>query len=187
MSELRRKVSATEIIGLKTMIVGDVGSGKTLLTARILDELVDIGYKDDITVIDLGPEKYNVGYRLQHYSMSINMVKTLTPKNLKAPRLEGKTAMDVIKIAEDNVKRIEPLFQRFISSPTPILIVNDLSIYLQAGPIETVLQLINKSDTFIANSYLGKKLSKDHGSGLSKRERKAVLILTAKMDRVIRL
>ena len=187
MLELQRKVSATDIIGLKIMIVGDVGRGKTLLTAHILDELVDMSYKDDITVIDLGPERCGVGYRLEHYSKRVNMVRTLIPNCLKAPRLEGETAEDVTRIAEDNVRRIEPLFQQFLSSPTPILIINDLSIYLQAGPVETVLQLINKSDTFVANSYLGEKLSNDHGSGLSERERRAVLILTEKMDRVIHL
>ncbi len=187
MLELHGRISASEIIGLKTLIVGDVGTGKTRLTARLLDELVDLGLKDHITVIDLGPERRGVGLKLTHFSGRIGEVRLLVPEFLNAPRLEGDTAGHVERLAWENARRIDAVFQEFLDLPTPILIVNDLSMYLQAGSVEKVFLLIEKSSTFLANSYLGQRLSEDHGSGVSIREREAVLKIIGKMDRVIHL
>lgn len=187
MRESREKVCVSELLGKKTLIIGDVGSGKTILTARILDELVELGLGKEITVIDLGPEKLGVGRRLCHYSKRIGEIRLLEPKRLRAPRLEGKTVDEVIMFAEHNRKAIEPLFDSFLKNPTPILLINDLSIYLQAGRLEKVLSLMNGSKTFIANSYYGKRLSDDKGSGITGREIEAVEAIMRRVDKVIHL
>jgi len=183
----QKKVSASELLGISTLIVGEVGSGKTALTAKILDDLVDLGYAQEITVIDIGPDKLGVGGKLSNYSKRIGEIRLLEPKGLRAPRLEGKNAEEVIRFAEENKRKIEPLFLSFLDSPTNILVINDLSIYLQAGPVETIFSLMEMARTFLANSYYGRRLSEDYGSGITKKEMEAVNSLLKKVDKVIYL
>ena len=45
-------------ISQKTLIVGDINTGKTVRTLEILQQFVDSGWADQITVIDLAPDAH---------------------------------------------------------------------------------------------------------------------------------
>lgn len=187
MSASTGRASASEILGLKTLIVGDVRTGKTSLTAGLLDELVDSGQASELVVIEMAPDKLGVGKKLSSFSKRIEEVKVVEPEGIRAPRLEGRGAEEVRKLAELNRAKIEPILLEFARSPSRILIVNDLSIYLQAGDPEILLSCSRGADTFIGNSYLGEALAEDGGSGISALERIRLEVMMSEMDVVLRL
>jgi len=55
-------------IGRKIIIVGEIGSGKTLLLSRFLDQLVRSGLKDKVTVIEMAPNMGEVGGTIENYT-----------------------------------------------------------------------------------------------------------------------
>ena len=172
--------------------MGDVGSGKTLYTARLLEEAVQAGYGRRTTVIDMAPPTMEIrglraGGLLADYTPSVMEVRYLRPREVKAPRLTARTPREVLEYAEFNRRVIDQLLDAFLKEPTPILFVNDLSIYLQAGSLPRIIQVMEKAETFIANCYKGEALRDDLGTGLSRREREAVERLEGLMDLVVRL
>ncbi len=178
-----------EIIGRKILILGDIGSGKTRLTARIILELIRAGYADEITIIDMAPPRIKgAGGRLREYTGSnIKVKKYLEPVEVYAPRLQSRTTDEALRLAEKNREAIEPLIEEYLKSPTNILIINDLTIYLHAGSLEKILECVRRSNTMVANAYYGEKLSLNHGEVISIREKKLVEELIKYMDTVIRL
>jgi len=174
---------------MKTLIVGDVGAGKTALTKRLLlDAMVQVS--DVITVLDFAPPAQKVkgidvgGYLLKD---SHPNVKCLYSRLIKTPRLSAENGDELIRLASYNREITESLITKFLDSPTDTLFINDASIHLQQGNLRELLDAISYASTVVANGYMGSKLRPDHGSGVSERERFMMRQLTAKMDRVIEL
>jgi GTPase SAR1 family protein len=175
---------------MKVLIVGDVGTGKTALTRRILTEAVHIGFKRDITVIDMAPgatviNGLPVGGKL--LSSSDFNVRLLEAKDIKTPRLSAHDHEELLRLADHNRDEVEKLMDKFVAEPTKILFINDVSIYLQRGDLERLWGALEKADTVVVNGYLGEKLRSDLGTGISERERRLMEGLAARMDIVISL
>jgi len=177
-----------EVLGRKILILGEMGSGKTRLTAEILDRLLEKTVTKDITVIDMSPTTVpGVGGRVSSYTSNVSKVKYLAPEVVRAPRIEGRNKDEVLTLAEFNRRAIEPLLQEFIMKPTSILFINDLSIYLHAGDVSKVIKCLELSNTVVANSYYSEFPIEDKNSGISERERKMLELLTVKFDSVLRI
>lgn len=114
-------------------------------------------------------------------------MRYLAPKEVWPPRLKAKNPGELISLAERNCEGIEALLVRYSEEPSEVLFVNDVSIYLQAGDLETLWGALSKAGTLVVNSYLGERLNDDQGTGISTRERNEVLALAERMDMVIRL
>jgi hypothetical protein len=168
------------LIGKKTLIIGGIGSGKTRLTAEILRGLMD--RMGSLTLMDFAPGRGGVGLPLSSY-INIGCVR---PEGLHAPRIEGRDAEEVLRLARDNEEKIRPILISFLSKPTDALVINDLTIYLHSGDPELLLKCIDSSRTFIGNAYYGKDFD-DKGSGLNERERFLVEKLMKMMDLVIKM
>lgn len=143
--------------------------GKTLLLAKMLKALAALGAS--ITVLDFAPEKMGVGAKLARY-MDVAGVRYLTDV-FRAPRLEGRDTGEELALARLNAERAVALIRQYLASPTPVLGINDLTIYLHAGDQALVDEAIRAADVFIATVYYGATL-RDKGSGISERERRAV-------------
>jgi len=174
-------------IGKKTLIVGEVGSGKTLLLSRFLDQLVRSGLKDRVTVIEMAPNMGGVGGTVENYTRNVACVKYLKPWRIIPPRTMGRNREEVIRYARLNMLALKPLIEEYLRNPTEILLINDLTIYLHAGEVEDIIQLINISKTFTATAYEGEKLADDKGSGITDRERRSLDRLKGLVDEVLRL
>ncbi|MGC9051936.1 hypothetical protein [Pyrobaculum sp.] len=161
----------------RVLIVGDVGRGKTLLLAKMLKALAALGVS--VTILDFAPEKMGVGAKLTRY-VDVAGVRYLT-EVFRAPRLEGRDAGEELALARENAERAAALIRQFLASPTPVLAVNDLTIYLHAGDPALVEEAIDAADVFIATAYYGSAL-RDKGSGISGRERRAVEELMKRCD-----
>lgn len=187
-----RHYSLKRFLGRKVLIVGDVGSGKTLLTANLLDQAVGMGYCQQITVIDMAPPKMvfhgmRIGGILAEVTEAVSEVRYLKPKEVKAPRAMAGSAEELVRLADFNRRVIDQTLTEFLLKPTPFLFINDISIYLQTDGIARVLLAMNKSQTCIANGYFGKKLEADFGTGVSRREQMMMRRLMQAMDVTISL
>ena len=180
-------IDIRHVLGAKILIVGDVGTGKTRYTAELLKKLIRGGY-GSITIIDMAPEDVRgVGGSIKRYMDVPESVVYLRPHNVFSPRLRGKNADDVLRMAELNRKVIEPLIDSYINNPTPILVINDITIYLHRGDLNKILRCIDLCDTFIGNAYYGSTIIEDHGSGITQRERNAIMELLKKVGFVVNL
>jgi hypothetical protein len=187
-----KKYSFSDLLGNKVLIKGDVGAGKTKLTIELLEEAVQKGYSKDITVIDLAPattfvKRKKVGGRLSEQTEAINKVRYLTPDRVETPRLKAESPDELLHLVKLNKERAKVIFKDFLSRPSPILFINDISIYFQSGSDKLVLKAVNVTHTFIANGYYGRYFAFDHGTDVSKLEKQLMDRLANNMDILIRL
>jgi len=174
---------------MRTLILGDVGTGKTLLTKRLLREALE---ETDgmVTVLDFAPpakviSSLRVGGfltgeehpRLRHLKSSL----------IETPRLSARDGDELIRLAEHNRRITGAMLREFTRSPTEVLFVNDVSIHLQRGSQGSLWRALAAAETVVANGYMGERLRMDYGSGVSDREQVLMRRLAAKMDRVINL
>ncbi len=172
-----------EFLGKKTLLVGEVGTGKTLFLVEFLKFLVENGYSDEVTIIDMAPVRiHGVGGSISEYTDLVLYVRYLKSEKVWAPRLMGRNKEEVLRFAEENRRNIEPLITMYLSNPTRILLVNDLTIYLHAGEVSRIMELIDVAETFMATAYEGVKLEDDKGSGITEKERRSLSILKEKVS-----
>jgi len=165
----------------QTMIVGDVNSGKTTLTTLILEEFLKAGYGEQIAVLDLSPDPVQgIGGKLSIGSGTPALYLTA---DIIAPRLMGKDAAHTLRLANDNARKIEVLFEEFKRRRREILFVNDTTLYLQSGRLALFFKTLSMSSTQIVNGYYGSTFA---DSELTQRERRLTDALIAVSDKVIR-
>jgi GTPase SAR1 family protein len=186
----RQKVQlkGCEIFGKKVLILGEAGSGKTMLAAQLIQELMDLVNPEKISVIDLAPKRVGeFGGKLTDYLSISGKVKYYSPKRVYTPRLSGKSPKQILRYAELNKRNMQPLFNEFIRNATDILVINDITLYLHSGELETILECVKLAKTFLATAYYGSKLAEDLGTGISLRERRLTDRLAAFMDLVVKI
>jgi len=159
---------------------------------ELLEEAVELGYSEDITVVDMAPETEvvegrSIGGRLSELTGVCREVRYLAPDKVETPRLKATSPDHLLSMVQMNAERIEPLLEAYLATPSPVLFVNDVSIYLQSGSLEIVLEAARQAETFIANGYYGEFFSHDHGTGVSEIERDLMDRLASHMDEIIRL
>lgn len=182
----KQKIRAKDILGKRTLILGEASSGKTKLAAKLLRELINIVDPRKIAVIDLAPEKIgDLGGRLTDYVNLTVEIKYLAPEKVYMPRLTGTSPEEILHYAELNRKKMEPLLNGFIQNPTETLIINDITLYLHLGELKTVLECARLARTFLATAYHGSRLADDLGTGITSRERQLTEELAILMDLVV--
>jgi len=185
------KIDVHNFLEKWTLIVGDVNTGKTTLTQRILDRLVHLVPDERLAVIDLAPVipqqmavqlgLSGVGGRLSRPE-EVNALYLST--HIDPPRLSTDTEEAALAVAERNRAKIEKLLYTFAESGRDVLVVNDISLYLQAGSVRDLTRYFSKTATLVANGYLGQKL----GQGvLSQREHREMQALMGSFTKVLRL
>lgn len=182
-------ITYSDVKGRRILIVGEVASGKTDLTRKLLTEAAETCY-EQITVIDMAPpmvesEGKPIGGPLLREEM--DEVRNLWPRNIKTPRLSAREPGELLELAEWNRRVLDKVLIEFKSRPTRILFVNDVSIYLQKGKLETLWDALKIAETLVVNGYMGRRLQEDLGTGVSVRERHMMEELASRMDEVVRL
>lgn len=179
------KINISEILGKRTLIVGDVGKGKTRVTAEIVTQLISMGYEREITIIDMAPKRIgSIGGRIADYVKLLNTIKYLYSDKIIPPRTMGKNKNEVLRYAQNNRMVIHDMLQSYLNEPTRILIINDITLYFHAGSLEDILLCVRKAETFLANGYYGTYFSDDKSSGISTREKRLMEELMEKMDKI---
>lgn len=187
-----RRIAFMDCLGKKTLILGDVGTGKTGITLDLLKQAITLGHARDVTVIDMAPETRwvhgrRVGGALFRKTRIPQFVRYLSAPRIETPRLSARNGEELLYLANRNREVLEPILEKFLESPSPILFVNDISISLQWGPIDSVVGVVKASRTLVANGYYGKYLSFDFDTGFSQSEKERMDLLAGMMDVTIRL
>jgi hypothetical protein len=184
-------VELEEYLSRRTLIVGEVNAGKSRLTQAVLHALCAQGYGSRTAVLDLAPEVpihlaapkglAGVGGRLRPPAGCRVMYRWARPV---PPRLTARTEAEALALAERNRLAIEALLAEMPWGERDFLVLNDVSIYLQAGDADRLVARWPRISTVVANGYYGARL----GEGpLSRRERREMEELMKRVDRVIRL
>jgi len=184
----KAQLKGKEILGKKVLILGETGAGKTRLAAKLLREIMTLVNSEKITVIDFAPQKAGeIGGKITDCLSMLSEIKYFSPKNVYTPRLAGKSPEQVLRFAELNRKNMEPLLRKFIRNATDVIVLNDVTLYLHSGELETVLKCVELAKTFLATAYYGSKLANDLGTGISSRERELTDELASFMDLVVKI
>jgi len=180
--------SYSDLNGRKTLITGDLGSGTIEYARRLLEEAIAEA-KGLITVIDFSPslrtkDGADVGGRL--YNGDSPMVRVLSSKLVKTPRITAETPEEFVRLAEYNRDITEALLEQFNGS-TDTLLINYVHIHLQRGTLQILWDAIREVDTVILTGCMGSDHGDDLGTGVYRRERTLMMRLGSKMDQVIQL
>ena len=175
-------------LGLFTLILGDINSGKTTLTRRIVEALAAHDPESRITIVDLAPKILSSGKGESGIGGALSVsgggrIFMYHPM-IVPPRLTAKNDAEAVMLAENNAAAVEVQFQNIENDRTGALVVNDCSLYLHAGDPETFLGWVRGYGTAVVNGYDGDYF-KD--GAISKRERSAMAFLADRCDRLLRL
>ena len=169
-------------INRRTIIVGDVNSGKTSQTLNILKLFLKAGHAKKIAILDLAPENIQgIGGKME---LPQNESLLYLTTSILAPRLTGKDEYHTLKLAEKNAAAIEKLFTRFFRQQRDILFVNDVTLYFQAGDFERFIKILDTASTHIINAYYGHTFS---ASELTRREKNLTEELMTLCDQIIEM
>ena len=161
----------------RTLIVGDVNSGKTFFTLEILQAFLEAGYAEDIAILDLAPNPIRgIGGKMQ---IPPDCPLLYLTASISAPRLMGKNEAHTLELAEENAHQAEMLFMKFQQQKREILFVNDATLYLQAGSMECFLDMLDAASTQIINAYYGNIFA---DSALTRREKQLTERLMKKAE-----
>lgn len=190
--EIPAEYSFSQIVHKKTLILGDVSTGKTSFTARLLLDALSISKPEEITVIDMAPERMFhdgkvIGGKITDMVKLPSTVRILQPKKVYAPRHSAKNRDELLRQVEQNATSIEESIGQYLNDVTPILFINDLSLYFQSGRFEKAFKAMDQADTFAANAYYGTTFRNDLGTGVSETERRIVETIAKKADLLIHL
>jgi len=181
---MRRK----DFSGIKTLVAGDVNTGKTTFYRRLLHLIIGEGWAPRTAGLDLAPSipaKTKMHQSVKGVGGSLkpcdDRILYLHPV-LAPPRLASKTEEEAFLKAEENLREIRKAVAIIASSSRDVLFVNDVTLALQAGTARDVLQWMSAFPTVVANGYYGEKL----GTGeFSRRERRRMEELMKELDRVL--
>ncbi len=179
---LGRENTTADYDGRRTLVIGDVNTGKTRLTEKVITRWVAQGRSHEIAVLDLAPEaKETIGGRI-HLPEGFQgevIATTIIP-----PRLSGRDEEEADLLAQTNADVIKSLFQDPRLANCSILVINDVTLYLQAGNYDDLWAVIQPVETVLINAYYGDSFP-DYR--LSRQERRLTELLIKDCNQVIRL
>lgn len=101
---------------------------------------------------------------------------------IQTPRRSATNIRAVLQACCANFTATSPQLQYFITHITPVLVINDIGIYLHAGSLRTLRQAIDASEIALLNAYYGQSLRQDFGANISWREHVVLQLLTYRLD-----
>lgn len=169
-----------QFLNRKTAIVGEVQSGKTQLTQRILRELMSL-VEGPVAVLDLAPERtLGLGGKL-HLPLTQERIAHFSPM-IRAPRLTGHSPEAIWQIAKENFEKIESCFHLMQKQSWSLIVINDVTLYLHQGQAEKLLRQVALAPTIVLNGYFGRFFG---SSAFSRREREEMTKLLLACDHII--
>ncbi|MHA2180614.1 MAG: hypothetical protein ACXAAH_04230 [Promethearchaeota archaeon] len=178
-------------IGHSTLLYGEANTKKTFYTSKFVQFLLESQgiTPKDISILDFAPNlttvrNLKIGGKIQDfYENSTKCRNILFKGEIIPPRLNSRNKTELYQNAYKNYKKTYNMLKEFKENPTPILIINDISIYLHMGSLNLLLKAINNSSTFYGNSYYGSSIKKDFATLFSRREKRQVENLIKEVEK----
>jgi len=176
------KLDFNSLKDLHTLIYGEPSTGKTFYTAKFVQYLLEIKKIESkkISILDFAPKlayfkNLKIGGRIQdYYENSVKCNNINFKGEIIPPRLKSKNKNEMYRSICHNFNKIYEIIEIYNSSPTPVLIINDISLFLHLGSNKYLINTINKSATFFGNSYYGSSISSKFSKLLSIKEKRKV-------------
>jgi len=176
------KFDFNRLKGVHTLIYGETNTGKTFYTAKFVQYLLEIKNLEPkkISILDFAPKlahfnNLKIGGRIQdYYENSVKCNNINFKGDIIPPRLNAKNKNEMYSNICHNFNKIYEIMEIYNSSPTSVLIINDISLYLHLVSNKYLINTINKSNTFFGNSYYGSSISSKFSKLISIREKKKV-------------
>lgn len=178
------------LIGSKIIIYGDIHTKKTFYTAKFVQFLLEDKQVDPkyISILDFGPKLKEIngkkiGGKIEDiYYQSVSCSNIKLDWEVIPARLTAKSKTQLWNIAEHNYLAITKALEKYLKNPTPILIINDISIYLQGGKENLLVKAIRECETFFGNTYYGNSIESEFDLTFSENEREAVERVLKKVE-----
>lgn len=177
-----KNIDLNELIGHKTIIYGEINTGKTKYTAKFIQFLIENIKIDpsEISILDFGPNLLifkgkRIGGMIRDFyehSEICNNIKL--GGEIIPPRLNAINRDEIYENALHNYRLTSSALKKFNENPTSILIINDISIYLHMGEKKSLLKAIKNCVTFLGNTYYGHSIRSEYDSEFNIKERKDV-------------
>ncbi len=187
---LFKELDYSMIIGHHFLLYGEINTGKTQFTANFVKYLIEsknINPKE-ITILEFGPKfkiinNIKIGGRIQdYYFKSLLCININAEGEIIPPRLNAGTKEELFENLCQNYKKTSKMLALYSKDPTPYLIINDISIYLHLGSKHKLITVLNKSKTFLGNSYYGKSIKSTISKLLSVIEKKKIEFLIKNIE-----
>ena len=184
---MNKKLSFDKLIGKKTLILGEIGSGKSRLLAELIGQCILRGLSEETTILDFAPQtitinNWEVGGKISNLVALPANLNYISPDGIEYPRLKAESAEEMISISKRNASLIEEALNDFIRKPTKNVFINEVSLFFHFGSIDRVEEALKKAETAALTSYYGFMLEDDLGTGLCRREKMVVEALIEDMD-----
>ncbi len=173
-------MSCSGYLNHKTLLAGEVNSGKTQRTLKIIRDFREC-QRGALAVLDLAPETVRgIGGKLPLTPREKEEILYLSPLILP-PRLLGKDEEEIRSLARENRIRIEKILEGFQVPRFSILIINDVSLYFHDGDAQRLLSFLEGVPTVVMNGYYGSYFGE---SALSRKVRREMEDLMSRCDQV---
>lgn len=185
------KLSFDDFIGAHTILYGEANTKKTYYTAKFVQYLTDIKKINpkEISILDFAPQLSNIrglkiGGKIEDFfPQSIRCNNILFEGEIIPPRLNANNKNELYQYAQMNYEKTFEILEIFNEEPTSILIINDVSIYLQLGNKKYILDTIKQVSTFFGNTYYGSSIKRNFAKLFSKNEKRSVKFLLKRVEK----
>jgi len=175
-------IHPSQLEGKRSLIRGEVKTGKTILLSWLVSRFLTQGY-GGLAVMDFAPEALRgVGGKMPLPAQADDL-RVYSPC-IAAPRLSGGSPKEIQALAQTNGAAIDRVLAEYQAAPGNALFINDVSLYLQAREPDLLLNAMASTPTVVMNGYYGRSLGADD---FSQRERERMEGLAAACDVVIEL
>ncbi len=179
-----------EFIGHQTILYGETNTKKTYYTARFVQFLLKIKKFNpkNISILDFAPKLFKyydikIGGKIDDfYPQSIKCNNITFEGEIIPPRLRASNKKELFENTCKNYKKTHEILKIYDENPTPVLIINDISIYLHLGSKKPLLDAIKKANTFFGNTYYGTSIKRDFTSLFSLKEKRVIESLIKKIE-----
>ncbi|MFX0077331.1 MAG: hypothetical protein ACFE96_17960 [Candidatus Hermodarchaeota archaeon] len=183
-------IDFSSLYGHHTLIYGEISTGKTVYTANFVQYLLENKKIDPkkISILDFAPrlayfDNLKVGGRIEDYYKNCLKCNVIDFEGeIIPPRLNARNRNEMYSNICKNFAKIYSILEIYNKNPTPILIINDISIYLHFGKNKYLINTINKSNTFLGNSYYGTSITSKFSKLLNIMEKKKVEFLIKNIE-----
>lgn len=177
-------------IGSHTLLHGETNTNKTFYTAQFVKYLLENKNfnKKTISILDFAPKFHvinglKVGGRIEdYYPESLNCEYNRIENEIIPPRFNANNKKELYKNAYHNYMITANAIQQYQRYPTPVLIINDISIHLHIGNKKKMLNMIKETQTFFGNTYYGTSITKKFARLFSLKEKKRTKYLIDRIE-----